>query len=85
MRNNQAPSHGPDRGLKSQAAVSGEPKDDSDVSGVVHHVDGFPIRESSKMTHALVGATFVEPVAIDWQGQKSLMFVFAVSPLYHSA
>jgi hypothetical protein len=80
-----AQSHGPDRLDKSQTAVSGEPNDDGDASGVVHHVDGFPIRENSKMTHALVGATFVEPVAIDWQGQKSLMFVFAVSPLCHSA
>ncbi len=31
------------------------------------------------MTSALVGATFVQPVALDYQGRRSLMFVFAVS------
>jgi len=46
-------------------------------SDVVHHVDGYPLSEKSKMTSALVGATFVQPVALDYQGRRSLMFVFA--------
>ncbi|KAK7460799.1 hypothetical protein VKT23_008728 [Stygiomarasmius scandens] len=46
-------------------------------SDIVHHVEGFPITESSKVTNALVGSTFVMPVAIDYHGKKSLMFVFS--------
>jgi len=60
-----------------QSPVPGPSSHDRDMSDVIHHVEGYPIKESSKMTHALVGATFVEPVAVEWQGQKSLMFVFA--------
>ncbi|KAF8352122.1 velvet factor-domain-containing protein [Amanita rubescens] len=48
-----------------------------DSSDVVHHVDGYALSEKSKMTSALVGATFVQPVALDYQGRRSLMFVFA--------
>jgi len=44
---------------------------------IVSHVGDYPIRESSKQTHALVGATFVQPSSVDYQGKKSLMFVFA--------
>ncbi|KAL0946255.1 hypothetical protein HGRIS_012510 [Hohenbuehelia grisea] len=47
-------------------------------SPIVHHVNGFPIAESSKMTAALVGATFVQPSTFEYQGKKSLVFVFAV-------
>jgi len=44
---------------------------------IVYHLGDFPITESSKLTHALVGATFVQPANVDYQGKKSLMFVFA--------
>ncbi|KAF8635672.1 hypothetical protein AX15_000298 [Amanita polypyramis BW_CC] len=54
-----------------------ENSNDTDPLDVVHHVDGCPLTEGSKMTSALVGATFVQPVAVDYQGRKSLMFVFA--------
>lgn len=37
-----------------------------------------PPDEHSKLTHALVGATFVQANKIDWNGSKKLMFVFAV-------
>jgi hypothetical protein len=47
-------------------------------SDVVSHIGGYPITESSKQTQALVGATFVQPANVDYQGKKSLMFVFAV-------
>jgi hypothetical protein len=46
---------------------------------IVSHMGDFPITESSKLTQALVGATFVQPACVDYQGRKSLMFVFAVS------
>lgn len=64
-------------GHNSNPEATRQSGDHEESPDVVHNVDGKPIRESSKMTHALVGATFVEPVAVDWQGQKSLMFVFA--------
>ncbi|KAG6909745.1 hypothetical protein DXG01_015733 [Tephrocybe rancida] len=44
---------------------------------IVHYVENYPIKESSKMTSALVGATFVQPAIIDYQGKPSIMFVFA--------
>ncbi|KAF8909637.1 velvet factor-domain-containing protein [Gymnopilus junonius] len=45
---------------------------------IVHHLEnGAPITESSKQTQALVGATFVQPVVMDYQGSKSIIFVFA--------
>ncbi|KAF9485650.1 hypothetical protein BDN70DRAFT_870956 [Pholiota conissans] len=47
------------------------------TTDIVHHLDGFPITESSKQTQALVGATFVQPSIIDYQGHKSIVFVFA--------
>ncbi|KAF8639144.1 hypothetical protein AX17_001634 [Amanita inopinata Kibby_2008] len=59
------------RHLEGRHTIKGEPPD------IVHHVDQYPITESSKMTQALVGATFVQPAAVDFQGRKSLMFVFA--------
>jgi len=43
---------------------------------IVHSIDGLHIRESSKLTVSLVGATFVQPAIIDYQGKKSVMFVF---------
>lgn len=47
-------------------------------SDVVHYLDGYPIIENSKQTQALVGATFVQPVVMDYQGSKAIIFVFAV-------
>ncbi|PPQ92200.1 hypothetical protein CVT25_008974 [Psilocybe cyanescens] len=44
---------------------------------VVHRLDGYPITENSKQTQALVGATFVQPVVMDYQGSKAIIFVFA--------
>jgi hypothetical protein len=46
---------------------------------VVFRLDNHLITESSKLTPALVGEKFVEPVLIDYMGRKSLMFVFNVS------
>jgi len=43
----------------------------------ITHVGNYAITESSKCTHALVGATFVQPANVDYKGKKSLMFVFA--------
>ena len=47
-------------------------------SDVVHRFGNYPITESSKQTQALVGATFVQPALVDYQGAKSIVFVFAV-------
>jgi hypothetical protein len=48
------------------------------ATDIVYHVGDYPVMESSKVTQALVGATFVQPANVDYQGRKSLMFVFAV-------
>ena len=48
-------------------------------SDIVHYVNNFPITESSKQTQALVGATFVQPVLMDYQGKKAIIFAFSVS------
>jgi hypothetical protein len=50
----------------------------SNAPDVVWHHRDFPITESSKLTSFLVGATFVEPCLIDYQGKMALLFVFAV-------
>ena len=47
-------------------------------SDVVHRFGNYPITETSKQTQALVGATFVQPSLVDYQGNKSIVFVFAV-------
>jgi len=44
---------------------------------IVSEFGGYPITESSKVTSALVGATFVQPASVDYRGKKVLMFVFA--------
>ncbi|RDB28299.1 hypothetical protein Hypma_001383 [Hypsizygus marmoreus] len=44
---------------------------------IVHYVGNYPVTENSKTTQALVGATFVQPASVEFQGQKSIMFVFA--------
>ncbi|KAF8810302.1 hypothetical protein BYT27DRAFT_7186768 [Phlegmacium glaucopus] len=46
-------------------------------SDVVHRFGNYPITETSKQTQALVGATFVQPALVDYQGAKSIVFVFA--------
>lgn len=45
---------------------------------IVHYSAGFPVTETSKMTQALVGATFIQPVIVEYQGNMSIMFVFSV-------
>lgn len=47
-------------------------------SDIVYRVGESLVSESSKMTQALVGATFVQPSCVDYQGKKTLMFVFSV-------
>ncbi|KAF8153134.1 velvet factor-domain-containing protein [Crassisporium funariophilum] len=44
---------------------------------IVHRFHDFPITENSKQTQALVGATFVQPSLVDYQGSKAIVFVFA--------
>lgn len=51
---------------------------------VVFRLDNHLVTESSKLTPALVGEKFVEPVLIDHMGRKSLIFVFSVSFPYLS-
>jgi hypothetical protein len=48
------------------------------ATDIVHRIGDSPITESSKRTSDLVGATFVQPSKIDWNGKKMLIFVFAV-------
>ncbi|PCH44071.1 hypothetical protein WOLCODRAFT_26483 [Wolfiporia cocos MD-104 SS10] len=43
---------------------------------VVAYLDGFPIRESAANTGALIGAKFVQTVALEHKGRNALMFVF---------
>lgn len=48
-------------------------------SDIVHYYEGaFPLLERSKTTHALVGATFVQPVLVELFGRKCIVFVFSV-------
>jgi hypothetical protein len=49
------------------------------LQDVVLRLDNHLVTESSKLTPALVGEKFVEPVLIDYMGKKSLIFVFSVS------
>ncbi|KAG6828688.1 hypothetical protein H0H92_007050 [Tricholoma furcatifolium] len=49
----------------------------SDSEGVLHyHMGCYPITESSNQTQAIVGEKFVEPVVVDYQGLRMLMFAF---------
>ena len=48
------------------------------LSDAIHYVGDFPIKESSKMTQALVGATFIQPAIVDYHGSKAIVFAFAV-------
>ncbi|KAF9539104.1 hypothetical protein CPC08DRAFT_806854 [Agrocybe pediades] len=61
----------------------------SSDADIVRDVDGFPISEHSKQTQALVCATFVQPVIIDYQrkrakhacGNSSVYYIFGSCPL----
>ncbi|KAK0484911.1 velvet factor-domain-containing protein [Armillaria novae-zelandiae] len=55
------------------------PSPEHPLADIVHRDlhTGIPILESSKMTTSLVGATFVQPNLIDWEGKRQLMFVFS--------
>lgn len=46
---------------------------------IVHHLENYPILESSKQTKALAGATFVEAVKLEYMGKKALLFAFSVN------
>ena len=59
-------------------SISGYLPPSGPATDVVYHVGDYQVTESSKVTQALVGATFVQPANVDYQGKKSLMFVFAV-------
>lgn len=48
---------------------------------VVYQLGDLSVTESSKLTSNLVGNTFVQPCCIEYQGKKSLMFVFSVRHL----
>ena len=59
-----------------QTVTNGEqPRD------VVHRIENHLVTESSKLTPALVGEKFVEPVLVDYKGKEQLMFVFGASTL----
>ncbi|GAW10379.1 developmental regulator [Lentinula edodes] len=55
----------------------GSPSRTAHPSDIVHWTGHIPITESSKMTDALVGATFVQPQFIDYEGSRALIFVFS--------
>jgi hypothetical protein len=46
-------------------------------SAVIYRRGDYAITETSKLTHALVGQKFVQPLLVDYRGRKSLMFAFA--------
>ena len=48
------------------------------LQDVVFRLGDHLVTESSKLTPALVGEKFVEPVLVDYMGKKSLIFVFSV-------
>lgn len=70
-------------------STSQTPRVASDKNDIVHWVGNVPITESSKVTDALVGATFVQPMFIDLDSDKALIFVFPVrtsqTPLLHAS
>ena len=76
---NKIPSTSESSGPKAPAShYSGYILPSHSPSDVVHRFGNYPITESSKQTQALVGATFVQPALVDYQGAKSIVFVFAV-------
>jgi hypothetical protein len=50
----------------------------SDTAYNLNIHEGITNIESTKLTHALAGTTFVQPNKIDWDGTRNVMFVFAV-------
>ena len=46
---------------------------------IVHRIENHLITESSKLTPALAGQKFAEPVLVDYKGRDCLMFVFGAS------
>jgi hypothetical protein len=54
------------------------------ASDIVHYIGEYPVTEESKMTQALVGATFIQASVVEYQGKMSIMFVFSVSLASHS-
>ncbi|KAJ8522082.1 hypothetical protein ONZ45_g1269 [Pleurotus djamor] len=64
-------------GLASSSAPSLSTQAYAMSTEVVHRVGDIEITEGSKKTQALVGATFVQPATFDYQGRKSLVFVFS--------
>ncbi|CDO68197.1 hypothetical protein BN946_scf184938.g49 [Trametes cinnabarina] len=58
----------------SPAGRYGSTAEDSDI---VAWFDMFPIRESSRCTVMLAGATFVEASVIDYKGKRTAMFAFS--------
>lgn len=73
-RMNQQPMHGGDPFPNEQSPL------DPDI---IAYIGDFPIRESSKRTTDLVGATFVQSSGLEYQGRKALMFVFSVCIFEH--
>ncbi|TFK29457.1 hypothetical protein FA15DRAFT_663989 [Coprinopsis marcescibilis] len=53
------------------------PSPTASPNDVVHYVNNFPVTEGSKVTNSLVGATFIQPNLVEYQGKKVLVFVFA--------
>ena len=69
-----SPQASPPSGAQSQASTPNSPS----FEDVIHHVGNYAITESSKVTSSLVGATFVQPAIVDYEGKKSIIFVFSV-------
>lgn len=74
-----SPQASPPTSAQSQASTPTSPS----FEDVIHYVGNHVITESSKETSSLVGATFVQPAIVDYEGKKTIMFVFSVrtSPL----
>jgi hypothetical protein len=79
ISDNKTPSTSRSSGSKASAShYSGYILPSHSPSDVLHRFGNYPLTESSKQTQALVGATFVQPALVDYQGAKSIVFVFAV-------
>ncbi|PCH37382.1 hypothetical protein WOLCODRAFT_109785 [Wolfiporia cocos MD-104 SS10] len=55
-------------------ALSPVPVADPDM---IAYLGDFAIREHTKCTGALIGATFVQPAGVEYKGRRLLIFVFA--------
>ncbi|KAF9463249.1 velvet factor-domain-containing protein [Collybia nuda] len=60
-----------------QAAIPGIPPNSYSAPDIIHYIGNFPVTEASKMTHALVGSTFIQPSIVEYQGRMTTMFVFS--------